>query len=122
MNIINNFVENKRSMSSKNIGQVEDEYNQQFLLKAQKETQCEEGKAAALGALECGGKEVGAINVVNIITNIIKEVGAVDIVNIITINIIIIITITITIIPLELLRVAANRLVPSTSSPSPSTS
>ena len=53
-------------MSSKNIGQVEDEYNQQ-LLKAQKETQCEEGKAAALGALECGGKEVGAINVVNII-------------------------------------------------------
>ena len=64
MNIINNFVENKRSMSSKNIGQVEDEYHQQFLLKAQKETQCEEGKAAAIGALECGGKEV----VVNIIT------------------------------------------------------
>ena len=68
MNIINNFVENKRSMSSKNIGQVGDEYHQQFLLKAQRETQCEEGKAAALGALECGGKEVGAVFVVNIIT------------------------------------------------------
>ena len=53
-------------MSSKNIGQVEDEYHQQ--LKAQRETQCEEGKAAALGALECGGKEVGAVFLVNIIT------------------------------------------------------
>ena len=81
-------------MSSKNIGKVEDEYHQQFLLKAQRETHCEEGKAAALGALECGGKEV----VVKIITiNIIKEVGAILGVNIITIDIItidIIITIT----------------------------
>ena len=55
-------------MSSKNIGQVEDEYHQQFLLKAQRKTQCEEGKAAAIGALECGGKEVGDVFVVNIIT------------------------------------------------------
>ena len=98
-------------MSSKNIGQVEDEYHQQFLLKAQKETQCEEGKAAAIGALECGGKEVVVniitiniitiniftINIITITINIIKEVGAILGVNIITINIItidIIITIT----------------------------
>ena len=52
-------------------------------MKAQRETQCEEGKAAALGALECGGKEVGAILGVNIITIDIR---------IITIIIIIIIT------------------------------
>ena len=78
-------------MSSKNIGQVEDEYHQQFLLKARRETQCEEGKAAALGALECGGKEVGAVFDVNIITidtiimPIIKEVVAILVVNIINI-------------------------------------